>query len=76
MEDYHWAMFTHAMDFFQEWASLRKTDSKKNKITILLKDVLTKDLVTLFQQNIWNVVDSVMPLQANELGCHKILGTK
>jgi hypothetical protein len=24
MEDYHWAMFTHAMDFFQEQASLKK----------------------------------------------------
>jgi hypothetical protein len=24
MEDYHWAMFTHAMDFFQECASLKK----------------------------------------------------
>jgi hypothetical protein len=24
MEDYHWAMFTHAMDFFQERASLKK----------------------------------------------------
>jgi len=24
MEDYHWVMFTHAMDFFQEWASLKK----------------------------------------------------
>jgi hypothetical protein len=24
MEDYHWVMFTHAMDFFQEHASLKK----------------------------------------------------
>jgi hypothetical protein len=24
MEDYHWAMFTHAMDFFKERASLKK----------------------------------------------------
>jgi hypothetical protein len=24
MEDYHWAMFTHAMDFFKEHASLKK----------------------------------------------------
>jgi hypothetical protein len=23
MENYYWAMFTHAMDFFQEWASLK-----------------------------------------------------
>jgi hypothetical protein len=25
MEDYHWAMFTHAMDFFQECANLKKS---------------------------------------------------
>jgi hypothetical protein len=24
MENYHWAMFTHAMEFFQEYASLKK----------------------------------------------------
>jgi len=24
MENYHWAMFTHAMDFFQDCASLKK----------------------------------------------------
>jgi len=24
MEDYHWAMFTHAMEFFQECTSLKK----------------------------------------------------
>jgi hypothetical protein len=24
MEDYNWAMFTHAMDFFKECASLKK----------------------------------------------------
>jgi hypothetical protein len=24
MEDYHWAMFTHAMEFFQKCASLKK----------------------------------------------------
>jgi hypothetical protein len=23
MKDYHWAMFTHAIDLFQEWASLK-----------------------------------------------------
>jgi hypothetical protein len=28
MEDYHWAMFTHAMDFFIKHASLKKTHSK------------------------------------------------
>jgi len=36
MEDYHWAMFTHAMDFFQEWASLKKPIlEEKNKIKII-----------------------------------------
>jgi hypothetical protein len=24
MEDYHWPIFTHAMDFFKECASLKK----------------------------------------------------
>jgi hypothetical protein len=28
MEDYHLAMFTHAMEFFQEWASLKKSIPK------------------------------------------------
>ncbi len=42
----HWAMFTHAMDFFQEWASL-KNMIPKLFFTSLLKDLLTEDLVTL-----------------------------
>ncbi len=46
MEDYHWAMFTHAMDFFQEWASLKNLIPKLF-FTSLLKDLSTKDLVTL-----------------------------
>jgi len=46
MEDYHWAMFTHAMDFFQERASLKKLIPKRF-FTSLLKDLSTKDLVTL-----------------------------
>jgi hypothetical protein len=25
MEDYNWAMFTHAMDFFKEWVSLKNS---------------------------------------------------
>jgi hypothetical protein len=31
MEDYHWAMFTHAMDFFQKWASLKKPILEERK---------------------------------------------
>jgi len=39
-------MFTHAMDFFQEWVSLKKSISK-HFFTSLLKDLSMKDLVTL-----------------------------
>ncbi len=46
MEDYQWAMFTHAMDFFQEWASLKKL-IPKHVFTSLLKDLSIEDLVTL-----------------------------
>jgi hypothetical protein len=46
MEDYHWAMFTHAMDFFKERASLKKSIPKHFFIS-LLNNLLTKDLVTL-----------------------------
>ncbi len=31
MENYHWAMFTHAMDFFQKWASLKKPIPEERK---------------------------------------------
>jgi hypothetical protein len=46
MEDYHHAMFTHAMDFFQERVSLKKP-IPKHFFMNLLKDLSTKDLVTL-----------------------------
>ncbi len=46
MEDYHQVMFTHAMDFFQERASLKKP-IPKHLFTSLLRDLSTKDLVTL-----------------------------
>ncbi len=46
MEDYHWVMFTHAMNFCQEPASLKKP-ILEHFFTNLLKDLLTKDLVTL-----------------------------
>jgi len=52
MEDYHWAMFTHAMDFFQKWASLKKPiPEERKKKKNLLKDALMEDLVTL-----WNLL--------------------
>jgi hypothetical protein len=46
MEDYHWAMFTHAMDFFKERASLKRL-ILEHFFTSLLNDLSTKDLVTL-----------------------------
>jgi hypothetical protein len=39
-------MFTHAMDFFQKWASLKKL-IPKHFLTRLLKDLLMEDLITL-----------------------------
>jgi len=39
-------MFAHAMDFFQEWPSLEKS-ILEHFFTSLLKDLSTKDLVTL-----------------------------
>jgi len=46
MEDYNLAMFTHAMDFFKEHVSLKKSIPKHFFIS-LLNDLSTKDLVTL-----------------------------
>jgi hypothetical protein len=46
MEDYHWVMFTHAMEFFQECASLKKP-IQEHFFTSLLQDLLTEDLVSL-----------------------------
>jgi hypothetical protein len=46
MEYYYWAMFTHAMDFFQEQPSLKKPIPEHFFIN-LLKDLSKKDLVTL-----------------------------
>ncbi len=45
MEDYHWVIFTHPMDFFQEHVGLKKS-IPKHFFTSLLKDLSTKDLVT------------------------------
>jgi hypothetical protein len=46
MEDYNLAMFTHAMDFFKEHASLKKP-ILEHFFTSLLNDLSIKDLVTL-----------------------------
>jgi hypothetical protein len=46
MEDYHRAIFKHAMDFFQEWASLKKLIPKLF-FTNFLKDLSMEDLVIL-----------------------------
>jgi hypothetical protein len=40
MEDYHWVMFTHAMEFFQECASLKKS-IEEHFFTSLLQDLST-----------------------------------
>jgi hypothetical protein len=46
MENYYWVMFKHAMDFFQEQASLKML-IPKHFFMSLLKDLLMEDLVTL-----------------------------
>jgi hypothetical protein len=45
MEDYHYMMFTHAMDFFEEHISLKKP-ILEHFFTSLLSNLSTKDLVT------------------------------
>ncbi len=45
MEDYHWVMFIHAMDFFEYRASLKKS-ILEHFFTSLLQDLSTKDLVS------------------------------
>jgi len=51
MEDYNWAMLTHAMDFFKEHASLKKPIPKYFFI-ILFNDLLIEELATSYQQNL------------------------
>jgi hypothetical protein len=46
MENYHWAMFTHAMDFFPKCARL-KTPIQEHFFTSLLQDLSMEDLVSL-----------------------------
>jgi hypothetical protein len=46
MKDYNLAMFTHAMDFFRERASLKNL-VLKHFFTSLFNDLLIDDLVTL-----------------------------
>jgi hypothetical protein len=50
MEDYNWAMFTHAMNFFQNIHEFEKVDS----ITFLHK--LTKQFVDRRFGNPWQLV--------------------
>jgi hypothetical protein len=49
MDDYHWAMFIHAMDFFKECTSL-KILILEHFFTKLFNDLSTKDLVTFGNQ--------------------------
>ncbi len=46
MEDYNWAIFIDAMDFFKKCASLKKP-ILEHFFTSLLNDLSTKDLVML-----------------------------
>jgi len=46
MEDYHWVMFTHAMDFFPEHASLKKP-ILEHFFTSLLQELSMENLVSL-----------------------------
>jgi hypothetical protein len=78
MENYHWVMFTHAMNFFKECASLEKP-ILRHFFTSLLSDLLTEDLVTL--KNLISIEflkpqNNSMQVQASEPNCHDILKTK
>ncbi len=46
MEDYHWTIFPHAMDFFKEHTSLKKP-ILKHFFTSLFNNLSIEDLVTL-----------------------------
>ncbi len=46
MEDYHWAMFTYAMDFFLKHTNLKKS-ILEHFFTSLFNDLSTEDLITL-----------------------------
>jgi hypothetical protein len=46
MEDYHWVMFTHAMNVLKERASLEKP-IPRHFFTSLLNNLSTEDLITL-----------------------------
>ncbi len=46
MKYYNLVMFTHAMDFFKERASLKKLFPEEEKFTSLLNNMLIEDLVT------------------------------
>jgi hypothetical protein len=46
MEDYHWVMLTHAMDYFFKHASLKKL-IREHFFTSLLNDLSIEDLITI-----------------------------
>ncbi len=73
MEDYNLAMFTHAINFFKECASLKKP-IPKHFFTSLLTNLSIEDLVTL--GNLLSIEfmyfdNNFMQLQVGELGFHK-----
>jgi hypothetical protein len=49
MEDYHWAMFIHAMDFFKERTSLKKL-ILEHFFMKLFNELSIEDLVTFGNQ--------------------------
>jgi hypothetical protein len=49
MEDYHWAMFIHAMDFFKERTSLKKL-ILEHFFKKIFNYLLTKDLLTFVKE--------------------------
>jgi hypothetical protein len=51
MEYYHWAIFTHAMNFYQQHASLKKPNSKTFLAEIVYYTIWFP-LATSYQQNL------------------------
>jgi hypothetical protein len=74
MEDYHWVMFTHAMDFFFKCTSLKKL-IPKHFFTSLLNNLLTEDLITLenmLSTKFLKPKNSFIQLQASKPTYHRI----
>jgi len=67
-------MFTHAMDLFQEWASLKKPIPEQF-FTSLLKDLSIKDLVTLgdlLSTKFMEPNRQLYAIPSRQARCHKI----